>query len=397
MTTWYIVEFGCSSWSGHRCGGAMSLSHDLQRRDHEAKVLISQSCPAELSANPSVMPSLTLPVWPPISRDSRSGVVETFSEYGRRGGAELAAALPNISADDVVLLYTASQNEIHALVGWLAEVAPECRPIVIANIALPTFIGERQSPAGEVATHLRASVRLLCSIVPPSRRLFATYTDKMSHAFKELTGINCLVVPNPIAFQPSDAPPSKPPGRTGPIRVAALGQFKGTKGSNTLPAIAEGAKGLVLEILVQDWRAPDIPSNVRRLASALTPKEYNEALASCHVGLMVYDPAFYSVGVSAIFDEAVSLGQVIVCSKDTWMAEQLEAHDLAGRTVPFADSAATVAALADVAANFDDLTTKAGERASLWRSERGTSGYVDMIGRHFRHAAPHIGAAITSS
>jgi hypothetical protein len=69
-------------------------------------------------------------------------------------------------------------------------------------------------------------------------------------------------------------------------------------------------------------------ANVKRVANILPQKQYHEMLLNCDIVLLPYDPSIHFMRTSGIFVECVIAGKIPVVSKDTWMAMELDRHNL---------------------------------------------------------------------
>jgi hypothetical protein len=69
-------------------------------------------------------------------------------------------------------------------------------------------------------------------------------------------------------------------------------------------------------------------ANVKRVANILSQKQYHEMLSSCDIVLLPYDPSIHFMRTSGIFVECIIAGKIPVVSKGTWMAVELDRHNL---------------------------------------------------------------------
>ncbi|MEO1659109.1 MAG: hypothetical protein AAFR65_15460 [Pseudomonadota bacterium] len=324
-------------------------------------------------------PFARLMPWPPYSKDRLCGDIETFLAYGDMGAEDLGEFLNTAEAQDVVVLYTATENELYAFSRWLDTRAPQNRPHLVANVTLPSFFQAGSTSPNLRGQLLRTAIRRVMQQMPDERRVFITLTDKMAIALEAITGVNFDVTANPVDLL-AGGNASTSVQQTGPVKVACPGQPKGTKGAGILPEIIEKASDLNCLFRVQNWPADSSAApNVELLPTTMDRPEYVAYLQSCEITLLPYDTDFYALAVSAIFDEVASLGHGVVTTTGTWMANCIDDGGVVGRHAPDGDVDGLVAALHHLVDNMTDLRKNADENAKTWCARRGVRSYMDHV------------------
>ncbi|NGX56917.1 MAG: hypothetical protein K1060chlam5_01170 [Candidatus Anoxychlamydiales bacterium] len=72
----------------------------------------------------------------------------------------------------------------------------------------------------------------------------------------------------------------------------------------------------------------DDNSNIKYVNTNLNFDEYNSLMVKSDIILLPYIAEFYRLRTSGIFVEAIAFGKIVVTTKNTWMASELEKFDL---------------------------------------------------------------------
>ena len=375
----FIIEFGCCDRVGHRCNGLEALVRALTNKGFEAVSGVNEAASNEILKACNGTQITQLKPWPPFSKDAICGPLETFLEHGSTGAQNLVAFLEETNSDDFVLLYTASENEIFALARWYSTRSAERRPRLIANVTLPQFFDYETGAPNLRGRLLRTAIREMNRYALPGRRLYTTLTQRLAQTLKTITGVNYLIVKNPIDLSEFTRDRASL-HRKGPVLIAAPGQPKGSKGADVLPLIAQAVTNSDCRIIAQNWPSDEtLPGNVDILPTNLSRSEYLKYVLGCDITVLPYEKHFYSYGVSAVFEEAVSAGHVIVTTSETWMAEAIDTSQAIGSHAPEGDVEELARQVAEASRNIDILRTRAAEVGENWRKKRGIEAYVEEI------------------
>ena len=129
--------------------------------------------------------------------------------------------------------------------------------------------------------------------------------------------------------------------------------------------------------------AADPPGNVRLVSEALSSEAYAELLASADIVATPYWRSIYEARTSGVFLEAVAAGKPVVCTAETWMADEL-AHAGAGVVTRDRDAAALACALIEARDRFAGLSAKALEDRPRWRDFHNPQRFAEVL----LHGAP---------
>ncbi|RLA40661.1 MAG: hypothetical protein DRR42_25610, partial [Gammaproteobacteria bacterium] len=183
------------------------------------------------------------------------------------------------------------------------------------------------------------------------------------------------------------------------VRVGYFGMGRVEKGFADLPTIVDRTLainrsiGFHLQVSPvtmakrwpDGWEQAQLPECVQVSPGELSQEEYAEAFAGCHVILLNYHPDAYRYRTSAVFEEARSLGRIIVTPRQTWMASQIECGEAAGVTYDYSsgpDAAAN--ALLDATGIASELLEKAWniaeKRVGVSASERFVDRVLQLLG-----------------
>jgi glycosyltransferase involved in cell wall biosynthesis len=380
MTTarFYLIEFGCSDHKGHRTNSLAAIAAALARTGYDVACGINQAAERSIVHSLKAAPVFRLTPWPPVSRDPICGEIETFILHGEVGAEDMSVFLNAAEKSDVILINTASENEIWALANWLGTRDQRDRPYVVLNVFLPTFFDCRTEDPNLRGRLLRTAIRRLNSFVSPERRLYVTLTENLARVLESIAGVNFLVVPNPIDLEPFSQCANPTPGE--PIRIAAPGQPKGTKGAAIISSIAARTNHPDAVFVVQNWPDNTLPPpNVETLPSGLPRDQYVAYINSCHLTVLPYDAEFYAFGVSAVFEEAVAAGHGILTSTGTWMSELIDTKNAVGGHVPAGDYVGFARSLDEMIGKISGFRREALRLAARWKEGRGTPAYLSMI------------------
>lgn len=377
----YLIEFAANTWIGHRANTLAALHGALNERGHIVECGISVKAAPEMLETLNAKPVFSLMPWPALSTDRISGEIESFLAYGERTPTEFESFLSEAQATDIVILNTASENELWGFVCWMEQRAAHRRPKVVANVMLPQFFDPITEEPTQRGRLLRVAVKKLMELLPAEKLLFLALTERLSNLFSSLTSAPFQVSVTPLdlaSFLRSD----EDAARSRPVRIGVAGAPKTTKGEHLVPEIAEMLLARHPEVMfyAQNWPANKlIPNNVEVTPSGVGRQTYIDLLKSCDISLIMYDPIYYKHGGSGVFEEAASAGHGVVVTQDTWMTPFVDSGVVEGISVPFGDTKAATEALCRLIGQVPELRKKSGLNGHAWAKTRDVEVYLDQV------------------
>ena len=324
--------------------------------------------------------------WLPENADRERAIAEANALFS----AELDAAVADLPLDasSVVFGHMIVHGQLRA---WSRFVERRCRrggpQVVLLLRYQPDFY---RGPSCEAA--FRALER---SAAAGARVRLATDSARLSGQIARLTRLPVETFPIPHTSQSHEGGVRAP----GPLRVVSLGNARDEKGVLELFDAArilelrgdgEGLE-LVLQVNHPDAEiapaverfAADPPGNVRLVSEALSSEAYAELLASADIVATPYWRSIYEARTSGVFLEAVAAGKPVVCTAETWMADEL-AHAGAGVVTRDRDAAALACALVEARDRFVELSAKALADRPKWRAFHNPERFTEVL----LHGAP---------
>ncbi len=179
-----------------------------------------------------------------------------------------------------------------------------------------------------------------------------------------------------------------------PIRFICLGNPRQDKGIldflEAIQLVNSSAHGNRCEFIVQandpgHGTQPHLsnfmqnaPQNARFITELMNPDDYFAALFSADVVILPYWKSVYEFRTSGVFVEAVCAGKIVVCSKNTWMADELGSVG-SGLLCEEQNPASLAKAIVSCLENFDDLQAKAVEAAPKYSALHNAHQLVQNI------------------
>ncbi len=278
----------------------------------------------------------------------RRGRIEAFA-------ADVAPVIAELMAGDIVLVATASELDGAGLARAISTVSPPLGVGWHLQVHAPLFRGVGADSAVELQRLCRVST-ILASAESTARGHTLRWhapTAELAGEWERLRGDHVSVLPYPVTVPPT--PAGRPTQRTAQapgrrLRVAALGDARPEKNSQTLCAIVEAVAAdpsLVDRYTFAIQTNTGFPKGSSRpadravaaalnalaarddglvecLSGPLDDAAYRRELAAADALLLAYDQDRYRHRCSAILLEAMAAGRVPIVSGGGWMARQLE-------------------------------------------------------------------------
>lgn len=400
-----------SSLSSHHFNESWGFTREFRRRGKEFLLLVNVNASRRITAELRARA---------VFDDPTFRLEWSFEERSRRFLNVLHAEVDaDLAADDCVMLTVSTQLEAHACARWLRELPRDKKPWVVI-----LFLSDRWNRSGpEEYARQAAEFGILnaeiASLAPEDahRLIFCTLTDLLAEELTGLLGTKVDVAPIPLPYVESDEPgadaSAKTPDTLRPSlpfrllrglrglrgspatrlpRVAVLGGMRREKGSYLVPDIIRACRTLVqVEFLIhlENNSLPDEEARrLRRVAwerhvvavtGQMSLHDYHAALKSADIALFPYEIIPYRKRNSGVFAEAVAYGIPVVATRETWMAQQIEAGRAAGAVSEDLRPDCFAVAVAHCVRHLEPLRRSALDKSAAWRRTTGMPAFVDFV------------------
>lgn len=391
----FIIDNGLVEKTAHHYNIALGFQSEARRRGIDVRFFVNRDADQDAVSALDARPVFTFRPNRRVSQDPLSGPLEDLLHLGGRFAAECSALVEDgVTKDDVVLLPTAAQNEIHGLAHWLKGLPEAQTPVVFMNFMEQNFLDAATRQPNFVAPLYRFAAKELAA-APDKRLFFTANSGAMAKLLGKLTLRRVFEYPMPhnYDFLEEQAKSAGAVKRDGGVLISVLGFSYVMKGFLLLPQIArrcvEANSDLSFYIqisheftnpkwnkAVAEMRA--IP-NVQLHSGPLSTAEFAQQLLHSDVILLPYDHRAYGAKTSGIFAEAVAFGKVTVVPEGTWMAANLENGRGAGTAFGDYSPQSIAAAVGAAVDKLDELRAKAEERADAWRREQSVAAFLDRM------------------
>ncbi len=375
--------------SGHRFHEALGLMREAPGRGLAPVVLIHREAEPEVRA---ALPAARAVLHDPVFRTDLS-----FTDRVRDFAAMLHAHVDReLTGRDLVLMTVATQCEAAAFAEWL-RVLGEPGPHVVLF-----FHSDRWNRHGE-AEHRRqlaelrqAATALAALPLETAARLrLGAATPGLARELTGLLGLPVAHAPLPIV-NGNRAAAGRANGSRSTPRLGFLGGARPEKGFHETRAILDALRprlGFRALLQLANEQMPEAAwADLERLAEdpdveplrgALSPEQWEDALASCDLLVLPYDRTAYRQRSSGIFAEGAAAGIPAVVPDGIWMAEQIAAGAAAGVSFSGSEPGAIAAACAEAVSRLPELHAQAERLAAPWRRGTGLAAFLDWAAGSF--------------
>ena len=398
----HLFDPQLSGNGGHYLNHDAQLVRELHRRGVDvslygrigAKVTVEGLVPTPVFRNDIFLEAAHDPaVW----------AMENFHAINDAFLADLSA-LPTetFSGEDLIYLPNLLQNQLHGVARWLRGLPSDRRPAVAVMLRyLNHAMDYVQTRANKelIALYYRFAARALQAVQP--RALLCADTRELAAAYRQITGLPVLELPNPMDVAPLLAgAPERVRGSAASPLIVYQGHTSPLRGFHFLPDMIdrcsklsprprfaiqvqnrEGAAtaGLGATLTRLDRIAATPGSGVRLVEGALSSEDYYGLLSQADIVLLPYAPTFYGVGSSGVFTESASVGKVVVVSPNTVPARQGAEYGLGVVTATKWDPASMTEAVALALRTLPALRDKAAAGAPRFRAEQCAAVLWDKV------------------
>jgi len=398
----HLFDPQLSGTGGHYLNHDAQLVRELHRRGVDvslygrigAKVTVEGLVPTPVFRNDIFLEAAHDPaVW----------AMENFHAINDAFLADLSA-LPTetFSGEDLIYLPNLLQNQLHGVARWLRGLPSDRRPAVAVMLRyLNHAMDYVQTRANKelIALYYRFAARALQAVQP--RALLCADTRELAAAYRQITGLPVLELPNPMDVAPLLAGArERVRGSAASPLIVYQGHTSPLRGFHFLPDMIdrcsklsprprfaiqvqnrEGAAtaGLGATLTRLDRIAATPGSGVRLVEGALSSEDYYGLLSQADIVLLPYAPTFYGVGSSGVFTESASVGKVVVVSPNTVPARQGAEYGLGVVTATKWDPASMTEAVALALRTLPALRDKAAAGAPRFRAEQCAAVLWDKV------------------
>lgn len=334
-------------------------------------------------------PAFSCGMWWLPEEPSRERAIEAANRHFL-GELDAAVAPLGLDGSSLVFAHMIVHGQLSAWARFVEQRLGATGPQVVLLLRYqPSFY---RGPSCEAA--FRSLER---SVADGARVRLASDSARLSAQLERLTRLPVETFPIPHTSEAHGGGPRAP----GPLRVVSLGNARDEKGilelfdaARILELRGDG-QGLELVLQANDPHpeiAPAVerfamepPPNVRLVRQALSTEAYAGLLASADIVATPYWRDIYEARTSGVFLEAVAAGKPVICTAETWMADELaRAGGGAGVVTRDRDPAALAAALIEARDRFAELSVKAAAERLKWRAFHNPGRFAEVL----VHGAP---------
>lgn len=331
-----LVDPGLKDFYGHHFEFTNLIRSELQD-DFSVKVY---------SHHDVTMPVFARLMTRPIFDDGphRGYAAGEFGEAYRAMTSSIALGLSRVPERDlntntVVAMHTVTGFQLGGLARWYTNLHRENRPKLFLQFQFPFEHGIREADWPEALTHAREASATLAG---SGRVIFSCNSRPLAARIREQISQPCALMPLPTAWPPHISEPD--PG----VVFGFFGGFRSEKGADLMAeAIPEFARKhpdasfivhvpyldskRLAERALRDADAPRVEIIDKNFSNK---EEYFANFCRARCILLPYDPEQYAIRTSGIFMEALGLGRMILTTRATWMAGELEGYRGSGIVIP---------------------------------------------------------------
>ncbi len=307
--------------------------------------------------------------------------------------ASAAALMPDVTADDLVVVEFATCNEIYALARWLSTVAAARRPrlAIVVHIPDPEWIYNRLDDtfSGSIALW-RFAINQLKVVLGRERIYLAAIDARLARFLKVFLDIP--VDTTPLVSYFDDAVLSQPFNKRFDLLFA--GGMRTEKGAplllDILSRFEQLARDTPLRIAVQLGSSTD--AEIARaafagagnvvldvVAGALSPSSYIERLTQSRVAVLPYQASAYAMRASGIAAEAFGYGIPVVAPANSWMSDRLAEGYGAGLTFDPLSVEGVASSALSALRQLEPLAVRARSSAARWRDDHSARVALQRI------------------
>ena len=307
--------------------------------------------------------------------------------------AEDLALIDEVSADDVILVATAQENQVFGLAEFVENLPESDRPFVVLNFHVDNMT---RDPA--IADTVRAAFARLC-VANRGRVLVTAPTRKLVNRLSLVTGnASTQLFPLPQYYGPEFV---QTPNVSKSPTVAVLGRPIRRKGSRIVSRIIHDATRIDPSTRFSVQASISAPrmlalarlTNVSVSVGGMSTDQYYRRINNADIVLMPYCIRDYDERASGIFADCAAFGKVAVVPDRTWMARQIERGYASGTIFDPGSPDDQVLALRLAVIQLSDLLPEARRRRHYWRISQSADAYMANLRQALRERGVDLPAS----
>jgi hypothetical protein len=304
----------------------------------------------------------------------------------------------DFTQDDVLYFPNILQNQLEGLGEWLSCLPEINRPRVAITLRYLNFEMAYNTTRG-----YGSAIKLLYSYTlpklmerHPNVHLF-TDTEELTRRYTELSRSRVVTLPIPQSEAQSQQQVALSTVSSDEVSILYIGGWAQYHGSDYIPYIiiqilnacpnvkftvqvrAEpGTRDYhVMYSLVQAYG-----NRLRVLFGKLSASEYEDALSSADMVLLLYMPSHYSFASSGVFTEAAARGKVIVTTAGTTMESSIQSYGLSAVIAPSFTAQGCSEAVKIAVDNIAQLRLTAQETHPSFAWDNSPAGFLSTMFDH---------------
>ena len=202
----FVLDNGLRSRTGHHFTVALGLRLELERRGIDGRFYAHEHASSEVIDALEARRVFAFTPYDRVSRQPVWGVVEDLFVVGRAFGRACSALIDDgLCQDDIVLVPTALQNELHGCSLWLRSLPRDRRPTLVLNFMVENFLRAGTNRLGGIALLYRFAMKRLAKQVQPHKLIMTANSRGMAGRLTRLLAVQGSVRPRPTSrFSPED-------------------------------------------------------------------------------------------------------------------------------------------------------------------------------------------------
>jgi glycosyltransferase involved in cell wall biosynthesis len=382
---------------GHYLNHDAQLVRELQRRHVPVSLYARRGCQVTCEGL-APQPVFTHDIFQEAAGDPEVWAMENFHALNPVFLGDLRQLGPErFTSDDLVYFPNLLQNQLYAVAQWLDRIPADRRPAVAVMLRFlnhKMLYMQARKHVEMIPLYYRYAARVLARVQP--RSFLCADTRELAEAYREITGLPVLELPNPMDVSGLDAAPAVPPPDARPV-VVYQGSTSTIRGFHLLPEIIERCAKLqprprfVVQIQnpegARSMNLGPVLDHLHRLAGddlrlvpgALTAADFLGMLREADIVLLPYGPDFYGHGSSGVFTESASLGKVVVVPAGTMAARQGREYGLGVVAAAKWTGPSLADAVVEAVRRLPELQARAAEAAPRFRRENCAQALWDRL------------------
>jgi glycosyltransferase involved in cell wall biosynthesis len=382
---------------GHYLDHDAQLVRELQRRNLPVTLYARRGCQLTCEGLTPV-PVFSHDIFQEAATDPEIWAMENFHALNPIFLNDLRQIGPErFTSEDLVYFPNLLQNQLYAVAQWLDRLPPDRRPAVAVMLRFlnhKMLYVQARANANVIALYYRHAARLLARIQP--RSFLCADTRELADAYRQITGLPVLELPNPMDVSHLAAPAPAPVADGRPV-IVFQGSTSSVRGFHFLPEIVERCVKMSprprFVVQVQSVEAalamklgPTLEhlerlagDDLRLVKGALSSADYQGLLAEADIVLLPYSPGFYGHGSSGVFTESASLGKVMVVSPGTVPERQGREYGLGVVAAAKWTAPAMAEAVSDAVRRLPELRGQSAAAGPLFRRENCAEAFWDQL------------------